>query len=394
MARSKRNPQQALRIVRETTVRRSPRVRQMEGIFDVPAAQKNRLEWNVNLPLAERDWRIGLIVGPSGCGKTTIARELFGESLVSGYDWDPKDSILDGFPGALGIKDVTGLLSSVGFSSPPAWVRPFHCLSNGEQFRVTLARALADARPLVAIDEFTSVVDRTVARIGANAVAKTVRRGDEKRFVAVSCHADIVEWLDPDWIYEPALDRFQWRRERPGWQIELAVYRHHRCVWPLFRPHHYLSGDLNKSSRCYVATVRLSPAEDALPCGFCALLPIIGRKKMWRGHRTVVLPDFQGAGIGNRLVELIAETLWRTEGITYSATTSSPAINAHRRRHPHMWRMTRKPSMNPKAGPNGRFKEWELRKGKQPFEVTPAVTSFGRITTAWRYIPEEKRCPN
>ena len=65
------------------------------------------------------------------------------------------------------------------------WLRPFHVLSNGEQFRATIARALAESakgRELVVIDEFTSVVDRTVAQIGSAAIAKTIRR----RHVALS----------------------------------------------------------------------------------------------------------------------------------------------------------------------------------------------------------------
>jgi ABC-type Mn2+/Zn2+ transport system ATPase subunit len=83
--------------------------------------------------------------------------------------------------------EITALLSSVGFSSPPSWLKPFHVLSNGEQFRVTLARILAEAPELAVVDEFTSVVDRTVAQIGSHALAKTVRAGN-RCFVAVSAH--------------------------------------------------------------------------------------------------------------------------------------------------------------------------------------------------------------
>ncbi len=76
----------------------------------------------------------------------------------------------------MAIKEITALLSSVGFSSPLAWLRPFEGLSIGERFRVTMARALAETRDLTVIDELTSVVDRTVAQIGSAAIAKTVRR--------------------------------------------------------------------------------------------------------------------------------------------------------------------------------------------------------------------------
>jgi hypothetical protein len=110
--------------------------------------------------------------GPSGSGKSSVAGDLFGEAVVGAYGWPSDRSVVDGFPAGMGVKEITALLSSVRFSSPPAWLRPFGCLSTSEQFRATLARALGDDRRLTVFDEFTSVVDRTVAQVGSAAVAK------------------------------------------------------------------------------------------------------------------------------------------------------------------------------------------------------------------------------
>ena len=159
---------------------------QMLGIFDVPPSERSIETWQVNFDLPQ-EWNIGLIVGPSGSGKTTVARELFGDYIVKDWQWSQNKSILDDFPKDMSIKEITDLLSSVGFSSPPSWVRPFHVLSNGEQFRVNMARTLAESKELSVVDEFTSVIDRTVAQIGSAAIAKTVRRRKQK-FIAVSCH--------------------------------------------------------------------------------------------------------------------------------------------------------------------------------------------------------------
>src|SRR5262249_44859527 len=162
-------------------------------------------------------------------------------------------------PERLSVKEVTALLSSVGFSSPPAWLRPYHVLSTGQQFRVSLARLLAEAlaapgdgtRPLIVVDEYTSVVDRTIAQVGSAPVARAVAQHG-LRFVAVSCHVDVTEWLHPDWVYEPAEDRFPWRclQRRPP--IPLTLRRCGADRWRLFAAHHYLSAALNRSAVCFL----------------------------------------------------------------------------------------------------------------------------------------------
>jgi len=162
---------QGTHIIRSSPIIQTARVKQLEGLFDVPPSKRSEETWTVNLPIDEKPWNVGLIVGPSGSGKTTIAKELFGKHLVGKFKWSKDKSIVDCFPEEMSIKEITLLLSSVGFSSPPLWLRPFHVLSNGEQFRVTMARALAENKELTVIDEFTSVVDRTVAQIGSAASA-------------------------------------------------------------------------------------------------------------------------------------------------------------------------------------------------------------------------------
>lgn len=182
---------QTVDAVVECAVKDSFRVRQVAGMFDLPAEDRSRSSFSVSIPSIEEAWTIGVIVGPSGSGKTTIAKRAFGDRLVERWDWPEDRSVLDGFPAGMGIGEITRLLGSVGFSSPPAWLRPFRVLSNGEQFRVNLARTLAEMPDLAVVDEFTSVVDRTVARIGSAAVSRAVRRSG-RRLVAVSCHYDIL----------------------------------------------------------------------------------------------------------------------------------------------------------------------------------------------------------
>lgn len=92
------------------------------------------------------------------------------------------------------------MLCSVGFASPPDWLKSYDCLSQGEKMRVDIARALCLDKPLVVFDEFTSVVDREIAKVSAFAISKAVRRSS-KKFIAVTCHYDVVDWLEPDWVF-------------------------------------------------------------------------------------------------------------------------------------------------------------------------------------------------
>lgn len=332
----------SINVLREVTVERTARVMQMEGMFDVPPSQKNAEHWCLDFDLPN-DWNVGLIVGPSGSGKTTIAREVFGKYLVSGWDWPDNKSILDGFPKDMSIKDIVNLLSSVGFSSPPSWVRPFKVLSNGEQFRVNMARTLAENKEIAVVDEFTSVVDRTVAQIGSAAIQKTVRKRNQK-FIAVSCHYDIIEWLEPDWVFQPhtgelLVGRFLWRRPK----IELKIKRVHSSAWQLFRKHHYLDTKLNPSAVCFCAF------WNDVPVAFTAILhfPHPIRKNVKREHRTVCLPDYQGVGIGNAMSAYIG-SLCKGLGYSWQSQTSHPAM-IRSRAASRLWKMIAKPNNSTKT---------------------------------------------
>jgi hypothetical protein len=321
----------------ESSIAESPRVAQIRGMFDLSSEKTSRLQWTVTLPLDERPWNVGLIVGPSGCGKSTIARYFWPGFIHRDFPWPVDASLLDGFPARLPIKDVASLLSAVGFSSPPAWLRPFHVLSTGQQFRVTLARLLAESPELAVMDEYTSVVDRTVAQIGSAALAKVIRQRGQ-RFVAVTCHDDVEPWLQPDWTYRPAENAFTWRRLRRHPAIALTIVRCQASAWRLFAAHHYLNHLLNPSAVCFLATWREQPVA------FSAWLPFVGAgPPARREHRTVTLPDYQGAGIGNVLSATIA-SLWKALGFRALSTTTHPAMMRARQKSPH-WRMHRTPSL-------------------------------------------------
>lgn len=237
----------------QSEVKATARAVQLAGMFDLKLADASRMSWDVDLPLSEKPWNVGLIVGPSGSGKTQIASHLF--APAPDFQWSHDRALGDEFPSEMNCWQVSEALSNVGLGSVPSWLRPYHVLSNGEQFRARMARLITTIKPEdapVYVDEFTSVVDRDVARTASVAISKAIRRRNLKA-VFCSCHFDITDWLQPDWILQLPRCEFQWRELRRRPSIQLEIRRVGREAWGLFSQHHYLSHNLNVASKCFVA---------------------------------------------------------------------------------------------------------------------------------------------
>jgi len=348
-------------------------VQQVAGMFDVPLADECTEQFKVDLPEPEESWQVGLIVGPSGSGKSTVAKQFYGDDLYRESDWPADKAVVDCFDD-LPVRQVVELFTAVGFSSPPSWVKPYQVLSCGERFRCDLAKALSKSiRPvaggfgnqepssLIVFDEYTSVVDRNVAKACSTAIAKGIRRGNIPcRFVAVTCHYDVAEWLEADWVLDMATSRLTRRRLRRP-RIHVEIYRSRLAAWPLFARHHYLSGSLAAAARCYLAT------WEGEPVAFCATLPVITKKNHRRFTRIVTLPDYQGMGIGMRVVAAVA-SLHREEGHRINVTSSHPALIRHCR-YSDQWRTVNVKKTGASPGSSSRFKQYRSSAGR-------AVVSF------------------
>jgi len=167
------------------------------------------------IPIEGLDWKIGLIVGRSGTGKTSIAKEKFPDAYIKGFEYSHRNFLSD-FPKENTVDEITTALCNVGFASPPDWLKSYGYLSQGEKMRVDIARALCTKMPiyqptgkeLIVFDEFTSVVDREIAKIASFAISKAINRSN-KQFIAVTCHYDVQEWLDPDWVFYTDTMKFE-----------------------------------------------------------------------------------------------------------------------------------------------------------------------------------------
>lgn len=308
---------------------KSYRAARVKSLFNVESGANFTLA--AELPIDDDGWKLGVIVGPSGSGKSSLGARIWGTEAIYQPSWPERCPIVDAIAPRGDFDQVTAALASVGLGAVPAWLRPYRVLSNGERFRADLARLVCEAPARVVVDEFSSVVDRQIARFGALAFQKAWRRG-VGQCVLLSCHYDIIEWLEPDWIYDSGTGRYSgrglWRRPR----FELELWQTDWRYWPLFEPHHYLKLPRMIAATNYVGTV------DGELVAHVAVSTRQGLVEA-RACRLVVMPEWQGAGVGVRFLDAVCAR-WLAGENRYSRPmttlfhTSHPGLAGALRRNP------------------------------------------------------------
>lgn len=314
-------------IVLTSNVIKDEYTKYIEDHFDLKVEDTCQVEVPNKIKIDKlKKWNIGVICGASGSGKSTILKKI-GNGCISTTSFDNSKTLISNF-NPMKPKDAAEILSSMGLASVPAWIRPYNVLSNGEKYRAELAKIVAESKDeIILIDEYTSVVDRNVAKAMSNALQKYIRKHD-KQIILATCHYDIFEWLRPDWIYDlnkgGVLEECDYlRQQRPN--IELQVFRTTIDTWDMFKKHHYMTEDLNKSCSCFVFTWNKKVV------GFYSLLPLPSGtiQNAYRGHRLVILPDFQGFGLGGKISEFMGGILKNNNKVLYTKTVN-PALGWYR----------------------------------------------------------------
>lgn len=351
----------------------------VKSLFNVDSGANFSIE--ADLPIDQEDWQIGVIVGPSGSGKTSLGAKI---GPLYQPTWPDNQPIIDAIAPQQGFDMVTGALASVGLGSVPTWLRPYPVLSNGEKFRATLAKLVCEAPALAVVDEFSSVVDRQIAQIGAGAFAKAWRRTSGK-VVLLSCHYDILDWVSPDWVFDTSTGEFQrgglWRRPK----IEMEIHQTNWSHWPLFEPHHYLKLPHMIAATCYIATVNGEPV---------AHLAVSTRPGLVEGRacRLVVMPEWQGAGVGMRFLNAVCEQ-WLQGKNRYQKPlptlfhTSHPGLAAALRRDPKWTQVSARLCGENKIRCAQSMDKSSVKKGK-----SKAGSGYGghfRAVQGFRYLGEE-----
>ena len=288
----------------------------------------------------ETPYSIGLIVGNSGSGKTTFAQSVFGRNCFEVSDLNYSRPIIEQLPSAMKYEGRAQLLAGIGLTSIPCWIKPLGLLSNGQRARAEAAFLMA-TRDAPVIDEWTSVVDRSVAKVMSHCVQKFARKF-EKRIILLSCHYDIVEWLNPCWIIDlneqKYIDRRHlWRSHgRPEQEkLKFEVRTASRASWSSFSKYHYLSQNL-PAGFVFFFGLFFEGRQIGFQC-FAEYVPYKkGTKRKLHSNRLVIHPDFQGLGLGIRLANLTAEIM-RRRGYRVFAKFSHVAMHKARKKDSN-WR--------------------------------------------------------
>lgn len=276
--------------------------------IDVKKKSIHKLEINnINLP---NEWNIGLIYGASGSGKTTLAKHLFGNDIFD-CSIDENKSIIDQLPNEFSYEQCADILNGIGLNSVPCWIRPIKTLSNGQKARAEAAYLMCK-NDFILIDEWTSVVDRTVAKAMSVCIYKFAKKHN-KKIILLSCHYDILEWIKPDWLIDcnkqifelPKSDDFFFNERE---KLEFTIKEVGRESWKYFSKYHYLS-ELLPGGKIYLYGIFHKENQVGFQC-FANYTPHKhGTKIIYHSNRTVIHPDYNGLGLGIKLINETSKLL-------------------------------------------------------------------------------------
>ncbi len=322
----------------ESAVAESFRCQKAANSLDIDVAKKSVHNLSVNADL-KTPFNVGLIVGASGSGKTTLARQIWGADCFKEF-LDPAQPVIDQLPKAWKYDDCASVLSGVGLTSVPCWIRPAYTLSNGQRARAEAALLMANLQDdgTTVIDEWTSVVDRTVAKAMSHCIQKHARK-QTKRVVLLSCHYDVIEWLNPDWVIDCNRQEYIDRRNMVGSaertdRLRFDVREVGRETWPYFSKYHYLSDRL-PGGKIYTFGLFNGKDQVGFEC-FAAYMP--GDMITFFSNRAVIHPDYSGLGLGIKMIDECSKEMVR-RGFRIKAKFSSIPLHKARAKNP-LWRLT------------------------------------------------------
>ncbi len=322
-----------LRVIREPAfVPMTPRKREVCWNFGIPPREEPFVIGE-NLSIELRPGTIVMLTGPSGSGKTSLlqaAAEQAGQVIWVGRGRFPIGrAIVDSVAPRKTLATALDILTACGLGEPRLWVREFRDLSDGEQFRASLARAVGrslDGRQPVPIfcDEFSAILHRRMAKAVAYNIRKLVSRY-HLMLVVAGTHDDVIADLQPDQVVR--LDTANQQVVRSRSREKAISLRRRATIVPgsvrdyrIFGPMHYRHRDgLGFVDKVFI--LKESPRGEPLGILVFAHAPmeLALRNRSTAGRftrnvrrlnrelrilrRLVMHPDVRGCGLGHWFVE-------------------------------------------------------------------------------------------
>lgn len=289
-----------------------------------------------NLDLHTPPGTITLLSGPSGTGKTSLLQAISERDprarFVHHVRFPAGRAVIDGVAPRNDVAAASAILTACALGEPRLWVQSFADLSDGEQFRARLARAVGQhlatksSGPLMC-DEFCAVVHRRAAKAIAHNIRKLVTREGLALVVATN-HDDLAADLQPDQtvrlpqpteVQTPPPSRRSRNSRRISFAKDLVIEPGGKQDYDVFSPMHYRqTEDLGFVDKIFVLKEKRSGDPLAIVVYAYGPLELSLRNKATGNRfrrnakllneelrilrRLVVHPDIRGCGLGHELV--------------------------------------------------------------------------------------------
>ncbi len=182
------------------SVERSPRVLEVAEAFGLGLEAREFVIYD-NLEIEVNQGDVVYITGQSGSGKSLLLRELaaqMSENLtVANIDTVTLEDrpLIDQI--GVDTNDASRILSMAGLNDANLFLRKPRELSDGQLYRLKIAKLMESGTQVWVADEFGAVLDRTTAKAVAYHLSRFARRCGATVIVATT-HMDLMDELAPN----------------------------------------------------------------------------------------------------------------------------------------------------------------------------------------------------
>ncbi len=178
----------------KTSVERTPRVLEIAEAFGLGLDEKEFVVFD-KLEVTVNPADVVYITGQSGAGKSLLLKDLSRQMQEEGLKIaDLNDIVLEEKPVielvGRNTTDAADLLAKAGISDAWIYIRKPSELSDGQRYRLKLAKVLEIDADVWIADEFGAILDRETAKAVAFNIQKVARKHGRTLIVATT-HTDL-----------------------------------------------------------------------------------------------------------------------------------------------------------------------------------------------------------